>query len=235
MDVNVKDGKIAATGDPNANVAGVVKGLEPFIDADGKVDTTKLGQSYLELRKGFTDVSQKLSTLDQAYKTLAGKIESAVKSDVKPIYEPDKDVNRLLSDPREYVVETASNGMAGVASEIRMGLLELTHPEIKDLEFVKGLQEFSKTMPPAIMDQIENYQVADWVVRQYKARLAEGDGKSETERTGLPRVERPSGGPKPGAKRYTRAEIRELMKRPAEYAKVADDISLAYDEGRVDG
>src|SRR5574341_174860 len=223
-----KDGKNATTSAPViSDPTAALKGLEPFIGADGKVDTTKLGQSYLDLRKGFTDVTQKLSTLDQAYRVLAGKIEKPAGSE-KPPYKPDEDVNSLLADPRGYVVKEASEGLASVASEIRVGLLELAHPELKDPEFVKGLQEFGKTLPPEIMDSIENYRVADWVLRNYKAHLKEA-GAAPTEEpdglpSGMPRLERPGGGKKVAGKHYTRAEIRGLMQNPTEYAKYADDI-----------
>jgi len=236
------EGKAGTTSNTTGSSAGgesAGKGLERFAGSDGKVDASKLGTSYLELEKAHRDQGEKLSALDKSYKTLAVRIEAGV-APKAPVAapKPEEEFSRLATDTRGYVEGVAGETVSGATSGIKLAILELAHPELKDPEFIKGMQEFTKTLPPAIQASVEDYGTADWIVRSYKAGL-NGGGEAEGG-AGEPAVkpnfsERPGAGKRPAAtgKIWTRGEIRTVMKNKTEYAKVADDIARAYEEGRV--
>lgn len=221
--------------------------LKQFVGEDGKLDTSKIAQSYRELNKKFTSVSQEKSTLERAYQVVIGG---------KPV-EPDRrstegtgriSLEEVVADPTAAIEAGVKRTLKTEAAPIVQAVLEIAHPEVgidpetggwKDPEFVEGLQKYSASLPASLRTTLnEDFTTADWVIRNYK-RLREGTkgkaGESVLQKKPAQELESAAQARvKTGDKRFTKQEIEALMRKPKEYEKVADEIGKAYEEGRVD-
>lgn len=237
---DVKDGTSAipqAGGQPSRDAGAeqsiaVPKGLERFAGQDGKIDLNKLGEGYLNLEKGFHKSNQELSALQRAYQALAPKAEA-------PMADPEeargREFENFVKDPKAYTEGVARASVSSEAKLVKAAILELAHPEMKDMAFKEGLNKFAATLPPNIQASLDDYNTADWVIKLYKQQYKPDEANANVERPSSQHIESPSGTPPTkGGKTYKRSEILEMQyKHPAEYEAKAEEISQAYREGRV--
>jgi hypothetical protein len=222
-----------ATEEAPASEVVVPDELKRFADADGKIDITKVGSSYSELEKELYSNTQKLSALERSYNTIA---EKAVQREEAT---PEDEYAEFARDPKGYTQKAVDSSVGETAVAIQSAILEMEHPELKDVAFKKGLQEYAKTLPPSVRGNLSNFDTARWAIKEFKDKLKEattatsttGGGNSEVPHTESPSASTPSS---KGGKTYTRTEIKDLMRNdPKAYAEQSDDITAAYREGRV--
>lgn len=208
-------------------------------EVDGKIDVNKLASSYIDLEKEYHKTSQERGALSKSYELLAKKLET-------PSREEHAQASReqILEKPAEFVSEVARTTLEEMGKPIVDAVISMVHPEVgknsdgtyKNPEFMKGLQSYINTFPEKARLELANFRGADWVIKQYK-NLTAKDTSSSGSTVTTPFTESPSGssGAKKGGKIWTREEVRTMMyTNPAEYAKVADEISSAMDEGRYE-
>lgn len=212
--------------------AGVPKGLERFAGQDGKVDLNKLGQSYLELERGFHGTKQEMAALQRAYSALAPKAAPA-----DPVEDVNQEMERFVQSPKKFTESVAQESINSQARQVKAAILELAHPEMKDPQFKKELQEFAaRELPPTMQANLDDYYTADWVVKLFKQQKqgAAGAGADEGQASGSQHIESPSGSPSKVGKTWKRSEILKMQhEHPDEYERQADAIAQAYDENRV--
>jgi hypothetical protein len=220
----------AGTPSPKSEVP---KGLERFAGEDGKIDHTKLGQSFLEAEKTLYKQGQELSALKRMLDAYGSARPAA--STVDPEEERGREFERLVKDPKGYTEGVVHEGVANEAKAVKAAILRLAHPEMDDPKFKEGLDQFAATLPPHIQMALDDYNTADWVVRLYKQQIAGAAGATPAGGGDSQHIESPSGSPQGGGKKmYARSWIRNLQAtNPDEYARLSDEIALAYKENRV--
>ncbi len=235
MAIEEKTGGTAVSGGEQSGGAGggsenaIPKGLEQFAGSDGKLDLNKLGQSYLKLNEGFQKKSRDYATLQRSYDALAPKKEEERVVDSEA--ERGRQFGELAEKPKEYIESIARSTTANEAKAVKSAILYLAHPELSDPEFKKGVDEFAATLPPVVQANLDDYYTADWVVKKYKEGLKPAGEAAAANTGGSPHLESPTkGAPKVG-KIYKRSDLRKMPR--SEYAKIAEDVAKAYEEGRV--
>jgi len=208
----------------------IPKGLERFAGQDGKIDFNKLGESYLTLEQDYHKRNQEHTTLTRAYQVLANKVGAVPPANPEEVR--GKEIESFTADPQGYVAGAAKKVVSEEAASLGGILISLAHPELNDPKFKAGLDEFCNTQLPPSMN-LSDFRTADWAIKLYKEHAAGGPVKSGS--PALPHSESPSGAVKqPAGKQWSRTEIKKLQwENPAEYARQADEISAAYNEGRV--
>lgn len=225
--------------------SGVPDNLKRF-EVEGKLDVNKLATSFLSLEKEYHKTSQERAALSKSYEVLANKVSSG-----KPTEEDDISTReRILEKPAEYVTGVAKEAIETMGKPIVDALIGVIHPEVgknsdgsyKNPEFVAGFTEYIKTFPENVRLGLANFRGADWAIKQYKSILEKSSNTTSPDGKALDKKnekfsENPSTstGSKKGGKLWTRQEVRDLMQNnPAEYAKLANEISSAMDEGRYE-
>lgn len=220
----------------------VPENLKKFIGEDGKIDVAKLSQSYLESEKSRTQESQRRADLERAYQA---SLRSAPDGTGYTGDGREADEDAGTERPITYK-ETAPFAQA---------LLEMQHPEIaldpatggfkaENQGFIDGLKSYIRTLPMDLQQSIAkgSFEKTHWALNQYKALRKAGSGGA----AGGGAVQPSSGSARPnfieggsvGAsgteKTWTHSEIRSLIRdNPNEYAKKADEIFQAIQQGRV--
>jgi len=244
----------------NAQAAGagsIPKGLEKFAGADGALDVAKLSQSYLEVEKKATDESQRRSAAEKSYASLAESLsggaggDDAGGDDDAGAGGDDADAGRSTDASKKTTVPAVFTRQEAVP--LVQSFIAMVHPEVAidpktndfaNKEFIAGLKKYVSGLPMAVKQSIAqfDYTATDWAIRQYKALQGAGvaarSGGGSGAGTGAgQKVQFLEGGSTGGTgegKSWTHAEIRELhLHNPKEYAKQADEISKAFEEGRV--
>ena len=227
--------------------SGVPDNLKRF-EVEGKLDVNKLATSFLSLEKEYHKTSQERAALSKSYEVLANKVSSG-----KPTEEDDISTReKILEKPAEYVTGIAKETLETMGKPIVDALIGVIHPEVgknsdgsyKNPEFIAGFSEYIRTFPENVRLGLANFRGADWAIKQYKSLLDKssnttdkepGSPNSETKNNRFSENPSNSSGASKGGKLWTRKEVRDLMQNnPTEYAKMANEISSAMDEGRYE-
>src|SRR3990172_1379025 len=221
--------------------------LEKFKGTDGKLDTAKLSQGYLEAQKMAHEATVKRGETERAYAVLVEQFGGAAAAGAAS--GADGRGSAGADDTTAFEEEQPLTRKD--AQHVVQGLIELVHPEValdpatnapKDKVFFDGLITYVKTLPTPVKKAIlaGDYSAQDWAIKQYKAIRGAAKPTASTADS-LPTGDKPNfiegaspsvGGSK---KTWTAEEIKTLMRQnPGEYAKIADtEIAQAYAEGRV--
>jgi len=226
--------------------------LKRFADGTGSLDVEKLAHSMSELEKFAYQTSREKEALSKSYEILAQVVQDQAgkKAAASGVDANGRSpLDDMVDNPAEFARNAARSEIRTVASPIVETVLSLSHPELaldelgrpKDPQFRAGLKEFGKTLPPQIQQSLADgdFQTTKWAIQQYKLHLAskapqEAEKAENTGHATMPFTMPVSGGTKIGGQKvWSRAEIRQLAKKPAEYARYAGEIGKAYKEGRV--
>lgn len=207
--------------------------LKRFVGADGGVDSSKLAPAYLELESVVGTQTHKLSALEKAYSALASRLETSSPAPAVAAPSTEEELEAMMREPKGFVRETVNSEIKPVAVAIQVALLEMEHPELKDAKFKEGLKDFISTLPVGMKSAFEDYETARFIIRMYKEQSGVKPNGSAQE---VPHSESPSAsaGAQIAGPVYSRTEVLKMMReRPDEYAKIADDVTKAYTEGRI--
>lgn len=234
------------TGNPESTGSdSIPSNLVKFVGADGKVDMAKLSQSYQEAEQKITATTQELAEerRRQAERTAApAQPTNVVKESGRKITLED-----LATDPDAVIRSAVAETAAASGQPMAEAMIAIAHPEVavlpdgkyKDPEFVKGLQEWAKTLPVETQKSLanRNYSTMEWAVRQYKYMREKASTSTPDQTKPRPNFSESASSASsqvPAGKVYSRSEIRNMyVKEPAKYRALADDIAKAYNEGRV--
>lgn len=220
-----------------------------FVDpATGKVDMHKAATSYREAEQNIARTAEEKATIQRAYDEVikqsrpAGEGASPNRATGRKV-----SIEEFVQDPDATTRSVVRDETSAVAGPIVQAVLSLAHPEValnaegrfSNPEFVNGLTEFAKTLPPEIRQSMAsgNFASANWVIQLYKD-LKKGTATNSNSQTKTPFAESakaPASAEQATGKVWKRSELRTMsVREPVKYSQLQDEISKAYEEGRVD-
>lgn len=208
--------------------AQVPAGLEKFVGQDGQIDYSKLHSSYLESEKTLRQTQNDAALLRKTVDSLTVQAPKAAED--KPA--TDKELETFVTSPRAFIEDSITKLGEPLVRELQVTALKARFPELKESKFADGLKEWMANLPPEVVATANTLEGASFLTSLYKERMGKKPNAAEKKSTvvgpGGP-TESPSSG-----RVFSRAKIRELASsNPAEYARLADEISAAAQEGRL--
>jgi len=205
----------------------IPQGLEKFVGSDGKIDSTKLAQSYIEVEKMARQSSQTQQQLQQTLAALVG----GKTADAQGNLSNEELIEKFVSDPKGFIQGAVNEIAAPVQEQLSIAALTSKHREFSDPSFKQSFYTWLDNLPKSVQELDRTFEGADYLVSMYKERSGNPSHTPVQPGTMAPSGARPvTGGP-----RYSRDGMKHLMvTNPSEYARLMSDYQTAWREGRVD-
>src|SRR3990172_11940494 len=149
--------------------------LEKFKGTDGKLDTAKLSQGYLEAQKMAHEATVKRGETERAYAVLVEQFGGAAAAGAASGADGRGSAGADDAAASEEEPLTRKD-----TQPVVQAFIELVHPEValdpatnapKDKAFFDGLIAYVKTLPTSVKKSIlvGDFSAQDWAIKQYKA------------------------------------------------------------------
>jgi|SRR3972149_3469396 len=208
--------------------------LKRFADEEGKLDSKKLADSYLEAEKALRRTQNDFHQQKAAIEALNVQLGLDRRTEAaKP--DPEAALQSFVNDPSMFIEGAVRKVVAPIQAESGKSELYTRHPELRDEDFQREIADFVVNLPPAVRALETTVEGADFLVKLYKQNKKGPELKKK-----IPNTESPTNSGSGEVDKSTtsrqvkRSTIIKLMKEnPQEYMRKLPAIEKAYKEGRV--
>jgi hypothetical protein len=204
----------------------ITPGLEKFA-VDGKLDATKIGQSYLEIEKTARQAQAEVQRLTQVVQALSGQpLQTQISNEQL--------LEQFVADPKSFVKAAVEEMAAPLTGQLTTTALMGKHPELANQEFKVKFFEWYDSQPESVQQADSTLEGADWLVSLYKERAGIGR-QNASQAPQAPHTEAISAARPQAGVRFSRSRMRQIFATdPAQYQQLEPEYSKAMREGRVD-
>lgn len=199
----------------------------------------------LGTQRKFTDQLLELKRASDLKSGGAPAEEKPRKVDIKAadlLERPGEVLERELSARDEMLTRKVEERLASLNAANKEQQFLAKHPDVQETTQSEDFRSWLEESPvrkraATLVSQTGDYEIADELLSEYKAaRTSKRSGDDTTgARSASLEGKSPSRKSSSGGKRYRRAELIELrVRNPHLYEQMADEITRAYAEGRVD-